>query len=139
MTNRSLHHIVRNQHPLIIEQSRSIQSACLAMCRNHTGSVLVVDDNHRLCGIFTGRDALRVLAAGESACNPLCSAMTPEPVTIDPKARAVDALRLMSDGGFRHVPVVEDGRICGIVSRADFLGCEIERLEIDDHLAECIW
>ena len=52
--------------------------------------------------------------------------------------RAIDALRAMSDGCFRHLPVVEDGRIWGIVSRGDFTAMEIDRLEEETHLWECI-
>jgi len=44
----------------------------------------------------------------------------------------------MSDGGFHHLPVVEDGRIWGIVSRGVFTGMEIDRLEEETHLWECI-
>ena len=64
--------------------------------------------------------------------------MTPNPVTITPENRAIDALRAMSDGGFRHLPVIEDGRISGIVSRGDFTGMEIDRLGEETHLWECI-
>jgi CBS domain-containing protein len=45
----------------------------------------------------------------------------------------------MSDSGFRHLPVVENGRIFGIVSRGDFLGAEIERVDEDEALAASIW
>ena len=44
----------------------------------------------------------------------------------------------MCDGGFRHVPVVEDGKIWGVVSRGDFTGMELDRLEEEEHLWECI-
>jgi len=53
--------------------------------------------------------------------------MTPDPATLSPDQTAIDALRLMWDGGFRHVPVVKDGRILGVVSRGDFLGVELTR------------
>ena len=140
MTNRPLLSIVKDQHPLIFDQFESVQNACAAMCRQRTGSVLVTGEHDQLCGIFTGRDALRALASGSAAERlPLSAAMTPDPVTIDLTARAIDALRIMSDGGFRHLPVVQDGRIWGIVSRNDFLGTEIERLDEDEHLAQCIW
>ena len=66
----------------------------------------------------------------------LAQAMTPSPVTITPGSRAIDALRTMSNGGFRHLPVVEDERIWGIVSRGDFKGMEIDRLDEEDHLWE---
>ena len=141
MTNRSLLTIVKDQHPLVLHHTQTIQCACIAMCQRRTGSVLVVDEHDHLCGIFTGRDAVRVLSSGliDGCSLPLSAAMTPSPVTITPNACAIDALRIMSDGGFRHVPVVEGGRIWGIVSRSDFLGTEIERLDEDEQLAQCIW
>jgi CBS domain-containing protein len=106
-------------------------------CR--AGSVLVIDDQQRLSGIFTGRDAVRTLAEGkDAAVTTLAQAMTPNPVTITPESRAIDALRKMSDGGFRHLPVVESGSIWGIVSRGDFKGMEIDQLDEEDHLWECI-
>lgn len=140
MTNRPLMTIVKDQNPLILNHTEPVRAACTAMCQARAGSVLVVDDHHRLCGIFTGRDAVRLLATAAGNMNlALSAAMTPSPVTISPKARAIDALRLMSDGGFRHLPVVDGSRIWGIVSRSDFLGAEIEHLDEDEHLAQCIW
>lgn len=140
MTNRKLYTIVKDQNPLVMGEGECVQAACAAMHRRRAGSVLVVDAENRLTGIFTGRDAVRVVGGGgDLASTLLARAMTRNPVTIAPGARAIDALRLMSDGGFRHVPVVADGRILGIVSRGDFLGSEIERLDEDEHLAECLW
>jgi CBS domain-containing protein len=101
--------------------------------------VLVVDDRQRLTGIFTGRDAVRALADGKDAeATTLAQAMTPNPVTITPDCRAIDALREMSDHGCRHLPVLENGKIWGVVSRGDFKGMEIDQLEEEDHLWECI-
>jgi CBS domain-containing protein len=103
------------------------------------GSVLVIDQDSRLIGIFTGRDAVRVLAEGRNAdATPLLDAMTPNPVTAAPASRAIDALRTMSDRGIRHLPVVENHTIFGVVSRNDFKGVEIDRLDEDDHLSECL-
>jgi CBS domain-containing protein len=140
MTNRQLFAIVKTQHPLVVGQGSSVQAACTAMREMRAGSVLVVDDDHRLCGIFTSSDAVRLLASGRSADGiAISEAMTPSPITIAPSARAVDALRLMCDCGFRHIPVVQDGRIFGIISRNDCLGAEIDRIDEDEHLAACIW
>jgi CBS domain-containing protein len=88
------------------------------MRERRAGSVLVIDEQQRLSGIFTGRDAVRALAEGkDAAMTTLAQAMTPNPVTITPESRAIDALRTMSDGGFRHLPVVENERT-GASSRA---------------------
>ncbi|BAQ18162.1 CBS domain protein [Methyloceanibacter caenitepidi] len=109
------------------------------MWERRKGSVLVIDQDSRLIGIFTGRDAVRVLAEGRNADEtPLLEAMTPNPVTARPAASAVDALRTMSDRGIRHLPVVENHTIFGVVSRNDFKGIEIDRLDEDDHLSECL-
>ncbi len=139
MTNRTLAYILKDQNPLVMLAADTVQSACKSMCERHVGSVLVVDERQRLIGVFTGRDAVRTLAQGKSVARmTLDKAMTPNPITVTPDQRAIDALRAMSDGGFRHVPVVEDGRIWGIVSRGDFKGTEIDRLDEEEHLSECI-
>lgn len=139
MINRRLGYIVRDQNPLLMPASESVRKACEVMREKHVGSVLVVDEHEKLLGIFTGRDAVRVLAQGKSGAVTLEHAMTANPVTINPEQKAIDALRAMSDGGFRHVPVVQRGRIVGVVSRADFKGIEIDRLDEEETLAERIW
>ena len=68
----------------------------------------------------------------------LSAAMTKDPVIISPERTAIDALRAMNDGGYRHLPVVANGKILGIVSRGDFKGLELDRLEGETHLWERI-
>ena len=139
MTNRQLVDIIRDQSLRMLGKQASVQEACRCMWENRAGSVLVVDAEQRLIGIFTGRDAVRALAEGRSAeATPLAHAMTRNPVTIDPTVHAIDALRQMSDRGFRHLPVVKDGNILGVVSRGDFKGMELDRLDDEDHLWECV-
>jgi len=139
VTNRQLVDIIRDQSLRMLGEQASVQEACRCMWENRAGSVLVVDAEQRLIGIFTGRDAVRALAEGRSAeATPLAHAMTRNPVTIDPTVHAIDALRQMSDRGFRHLPVVKDGNILGVVSRGDFKGMELDRLDDEDHLWECV-
>jgi CBS domain-containing protein len=83
----------------------------------------------------TMREACRCMNA---ELTPLAQVMTPNPIIITPDSRAIDALREMSNRGFRHLPVIEGGRICGVVSRSDFMGMEIDRLDHETHLEECI-
>jgi CBS domain-containing protein len=108
------------------------------MSELRTGSVLVIDDNGSLVGIFTGRDAVcRVLALGKNASmTTLSEVMTRNPITMSANKAAIDALRLMWDGGFRHVPIVHEGKILGVVSRGDFKGDEHSRLEEERQLWE---
>jgi CBS domain-containing protein len=130
---RKLRHVIFEQHPVVLNRSATVIEACREMQRTSAGSVAVVDDDGRLVGIFTARDAVwRVLAVGrDAATTNLRDAMTPNPTTMSPDQTAVDALRLMWDGGFRHVPIVKDGRILGVVSRGDFLGVELQYHDLE--------
>jgi len=103
------------------------------------GAVLITEGD-RLLGIFTGRDAVhRVLAEGKSAAETkLTEVMTPNPDTMPPGRTAIEALRLMEDGRYRHLPIVEEGKVVGIVSRFDFRGIELDRLDEETGLWERI-
>ncbi len=137
---RDLQQMIANQQPLLLAADRTVQDACRAMMREKAGSVLVLNDAKQLSGIFTGRDAVHLLAgAKNAAATALAEAMTPSPFTISPSGNAIEALRTMNAQGFRHLPVVNDGIVVGIVSRNDFTGIELDRLEEEEHLAECIW
>lgn len=137
---REVVQIVKGQRPLLATEDDTVQHACRLMSRRKSGSILVVDVQHRLSGIFTGRDAVRVLARVEDAAAArLADAMTRKPVTITPESSAIDALRAMNDGGFRHLPVIANNEILGVVSRSDFTGIEIDRLDEEEHLKEVIW
>jgi CBS domain-containing protein len=130
MTNRQMAEIIRNQVPLTMPPTATVQEACKNMHKRKVGAVLVTDAKGRLVGIFTGRDAVRLLAAGKDATTMLLrSVMTRHPQTMPPGRTAIEALRLMRDGGFRHVPVVEGGVVTGVVSRGDFRGLEQDRLD----------
>lgn len=128
--NREMAEIICNQKPVVLPPGATVQQACECMHRRKVGAVLVIDAGCALIGIFTGRDAVRVVAQGSDPGNtPLDRAMTRDPATMPPRSTAIEALRLMRDGGFRHVPVVENGRVAGIVSRGDFRGLEQDRLD----------
>lgn len=131
MTIRRMSEIVRNQNPLTLPTSATVKQACKSMKDRRVGAVLVTDDEQHLLGIFTGRDAVcRVLAEGkESSKVKLSEVMTSAPATIQPGKTAIDALRLMQDGGFRHVPITDQGKVVGIVSKGDFRGVEQDRLD----------
>ncbi len=64
--------------------------------------------------------------------------MNPDPDTVSSDTTAIDALRLMQDGGYRHLPVVDGGRVLGVVSRRDFYGVDESRLDDETTLWERI-
>jgi len=135
---RKLRDIVLEQQPVTMNETASVRAACERMRDAQVGSVLVTSDTGRLVGIFTGRDAVcRVLAVGRDAVTTrLAEVMTPNPTSLSPEQTAIDALRLMWDAGFRHVPLVRNGKILGVVSRGDFKGFEYTRHEDERDLWE---
>jgi CBS domain-containing protein len=135
---RKLADIVYNRNPLTMPPKACVRDACVAMHEVHADAVLVTDPRNRLIGIFTDRDAVcRVLAAGKNAdTTTLDEVMTTNPDTLAPDTSAIEALRLMWDGGYRHIPVVDGGRLLGVVSRADFKAAERDRLEVERELWE---
>jgi CBS domain-containing protein len=135
---RHLSDVIRDQKPLTLPPTATVREACQCMSDRHVGAVLVTEKHGRLMGIFTGRDAVyRVLAAGKSAAKTkLKDVMTATPTTMSPDKTVIDALRLMWDAGFRHVPVTDDDKLLGVVSRDDFKGLEQSRLEEERELWE---
>jgi CBS domain-containing protein len=137
---RKMSDIVRNQDPVTLPPTATVKEACRCMRERRVGAVLVTEDDRRLVGIFTGRDAVhRVLAEGKSAARTkLTEVMTRSPAALPLGKTAIDALRLMEDGRYRHLPIVEDGKAVGIVSRFDFSGLELDRLDEETGLWERI-
>jgi len=135
---RKLSDVTLDQNPLVLKSSTSVIEACRHMSERRAGSVAVVDETGRLVGIFTGRDAVsRVLAGGrDAATTRLADVMTSDPATLSPDQTSLDALRLMWDGGFRHLPMVKGGKVVGVVSRGDFNGGEFDTHERERDLWE---
>lgn len=127
MTHRTIRMIIEQQHLITAPGSTTVIEAARLMRENHVGAVMVVEDG-RLAGVFTERDALfRVIAEGRDVQTAqLTDVMTRNPQTIHPDKPFPDALHVMYEGGFRHVPVVEDGRPVGMISARDALGPELE-------------
>jgi CBS domain-containing protein len=109
------------------------------MRKNNVGAVLIVEDE-ALKGILTVNDmTYRVIAEGRDPDKTLLGEiMTPDPDTVGSDTTAIEALRLMQDGDYRHLPVVDGGRILGLVSRRDFHGVEKARLDDETALWERI-
>ena len=137
MPIRSLRSIVAGQPPTTTDKTTSVYQAALLMKERGKGALLVVDGS-KLAGIFTERDALfRVIAAGrDPAKTAVGDVMTPQPQSIHPDEPFVNALRVMHQGAFRHLPVVEHGRPLGIVSSRDALDSDLYDLRMDLELRE---
>ena len=129
MTNRSLGEIIKRQRPVTLPISATVQNACQMMRERRIGAILVTGGGGQLVGIFTGRDAVgRVVSEALDPTTTLLGVvMTGQPDTLAPNAKAIDALRMMRDGGYRHLPVLDGNKIAGIISFGDFSGLERAR------------
>jgi len=129
---RPVRSIIEDQKPVTASAQITVAAAARLMKERRIGALLVVQDG-RLAGIFTERDALfRVVAEGRDPAKTLVAdVMTPNPRTISPDRPFGHALHLMYEGGFRHVPVVDDGRPLGVVSSRDALGPDLEQFIAD--------
>jgi CBS domain-containing protein len=112
---------------LIAPPETSVSKAAKLMAKRKVSAVMVVEDG-RLVGIFTERDAVyRVVAKGRDAhATRLAEVMTPDPRTVAPDESFGYAMLMMFEHGFRHAPVIEDGRPVGIVSARMALDPELE-------------
>ncbi len=105
-----------------VSPSTTVGEAVALMAQHRVGSMLVMEGT-RLAGIFTERDTVRAISHSHDApAHEVSSWMTSEPVTVGPDERTDDALKTMLDNGFRHLPVVKDGEVIGIVSIRDLAG-----------------
>jgi CBS domain-containing protein len=129
---RSIRTIVAGQTPITAVKTSSVLAAARVMKQHKIGAILVLDGT-RLIGIFTERDALfRVLAGGlDPSTTRLSDVMTRQPQTIHPDEPFLRALRVMHEGKFRHLPVVEYDRPLGMVSVRDALDEDLYDLRID--------
>ncbi len=102
----------------------SLADAASRMQYQEVGSLAVLEHD-KLVGILTERDLARALAdAVEPAATAVRDYMTVEPVTVSPETDAADAAATMLNLGVRHLPVVDGGRVVGMISSRDLLSLE---------------
>ena len=143
MSNRPIRTVIGNQKVLTVEGTSTVTQAARVMKEHKTGALLVCESG-RLVGVFTERDALFRVTAEERDPHTtrVSEVMTADPRTISPDKPLGHALHMMYEGGFRNVPVVENGRPIGMVSARDALGPELKAFvaEMDEreHIAEIL-
>jgi len=143
MSHRPIRSIIQNRPIVTAESTTSVCDAARLMQEHKTGALLVCEAG-RLVGVFTERDALfRVIAVKRNPqTTHLADVMTPHPQTVAPDKPLGHALHMMYEGGFRNVPVLENGRLIGVVSARDALGPElktfVEEMDEREHIAEIL-
>jgi CBS domain-containing protein len=117
--------------PHTVQEDTSLHDCIALMKRCHVGSVLIVNKAGSLIGIFTERDCLMKVIGEVSDLRAakVKDFMTPDPVCERPDASLAFALNLMSNGGFRHVPIVDsDAMPIGVVSIKDVVEYIVSKL-----------
>ncbi len=116
-----------NPNVVTVAPSSSIAAAAAEMVRARVGSAVVMQGTF-LAGIVTERDVMRAAASGGDLTSATVSEwMTPDPSSADPDSSAEDAAQLMMLNGFRHLPVVEGRKVCGVVSLRELFAARIHR------------
>jgi len=117
--------------PYTVSGDMPVGEVLKLMVAESIGCVMIVD-NGQLKGIFSERDALiRLNAEVEQFVNrPIRSVMTPDPITLEAKNRIAFALHQMHVGGYRHLPIMTDGKLVGVISIRDILNYLSERIGV---------
>ncbi len=145
MLHRRIEDVMKHRDVVHAPPPATVQQAARLMAAKHVAAMIVSDENDHLAGIFTERDLVcRVIAPGlDPKATRLGDVMTPHPAAIAPTATVRDALILMDGCNVRHLPVVQNDHVVGIVSMRDFVSQEIAEIEFqhekEGDLAETIW
>lgn len=115
----------------------TLEAAARKMWEQQTGSLLVLDGQD-LLGIITERDVLKAVATGTAMDTPVSDVMTKELITVEPATSLRDAAAIMTEKWIRHLPVLEGGRLLGIVSQRDLSGVLAGALNEPDDLHRLI-
>jgi CBS domain-containing protein len=124
--------VMRRRNVLKAPPKTLVSKAAKLMADKNVGAVMVVEDE-RLVGIFTERDIVfRVVAQGlDARTTRLADVMTPAPETVDPDKPFGYALLIMHEKGFRHLPVIRDSKLVGIVSSRSAMDPELEEFSFE--------
>jgi CBS domain-containing protein len=124
-----------------IEPTATVSAATKLLSERHIGAVVVIGADRRIVGILSERDIVRALDARGAGVleTPVADLMTRKVVTCGMEETIAELMTRMSEGRFRHVPVVDQGRLAGIISVGDVVKARLEEMEREqDALREYI-
>jgi CBS domain-containing protein len=124
-----------------VTPSVTVYEAIELMCAKNIGGLLIVDEEKKLAGIFTERDYARklILKGKSSRDTKVEEIMTAKLITVTPDNSIEDCMKLMTDKHIRHIPVVDNGELVGMISIGDVVRFIIEEQKgIIEHLEHYI-
>ncbi|MDL9999392.1 CBS domain-containing protein [Variovorax sp. J22P240] len=127
MAERTVFQSISRKHVTSLGPQASVRDAACVMTRANCGSVLIMEPPDILLGILTERDLMtRVLARGlDPEHTTTREVMTPNPICVPPETPVSDAIVLMLERGFRHLPLLSGKKILGVFSVRDALPREL--------------
>ncbi len=132
MTERTVFQSISQRHVLSVSPTATVHAAASVMTRANCGSVLIVDISGKLLGIVTERDLMtKVLARSmDPQTTTMTEIMTRNPYCVTPDTKVTDAVLMMIERGFRHLPIVsQDNKILGVFSSRDVMPQEMQAAE----------
>ena len=131
----------KNRQIWTISKDQSVMQALILMSEKNIGAIIIVDNNDFPIGIFSERDyARKIILKGKSSKDTLLDeVMTKELITVTRDYKIDQCMEIMNDKKIRHLPVLENKKIVGIISIGDVLKIMIkEQKELIDHLQKFI-
>ena len=131
----------KNRQIWTISKDQSVMQALILMSEKNIGAIIIVDNNDFPIGIFSERDyARKIILKGKSSKDTLLDeVMTKELITVTRDDKIEQCMEIMIEKKIRHLPVLEDKKIIGIISIGDLLKIMIkEQKELIDHLQKFI-
>jgi len=131
----------KNRQIWTISKDQSVRQALILMSEKNIGAIIIVDNNDLPIGIFSERDyARKIVLKGKSSKDTLLDeVMTKELITVTRDYKIDQCMEIMSEKRIRHLPVLENKKIVGIISIGDVLKIMIkEQKELIDHLQKFI-
>jgi CBS domain-containing protein len=137
MFDQPIKNLMDSKKFLAAPPTTTVSDAARLMAAKNVGAILVVEAD-QLVGIFSERDVVfRVIAQGRDAkTTTLAEVMTASPKTLAPNKSYGHALLLMQENGFRHVPVVENGKPIGIISSRNAMDPDLEEFVFEERRRE---
>ena len=115
----------------VTEPQATLEDAAKLLSQRRIGALVVLGADQRVIGIISERDIVHALASRGSTAlqEPVAQAMTRNVITCSDVDTVVSVMETMTQGKYRHVPVVENGRLCGIVSIGDLVKHRLHEME----------
>jgi CBS domain-containing protein len=137
MFDQPIKNLMDSKKFLAAPPATTVSDAARLMAGKNVGAILVIEAG-QLLGIFSERDVVfRVIAKGlDAKTTSLAEVMTASPKTLAPNKSYGHALLLMQENGFRHVPVVENGKAIGIISSRNAMDPELEEFVFEERRRE---